>query len=126
MRCLSTRTRAVIDYLAGVLLIAAPYLLGFADEGAAQWIPIILGASALVYSLLTRYELGVLKLIPMPLHLLLDAGSGLLLAASPWLFGFAGLVYLPHLVIGIFEIAASLMTRTTPDLQDQRLQERRT
>lgn len=114
MRFISTRVHGILDYSMGLLLIAAPYLLGFARGGPEQWVPIILGASAVVYSLLTKYELGVLRLIPMPLHLTLDAASGVLLAASPWLFGFADRVYLPHLVLGLFEIAASLLTRTTP------------
>lgn len=115
MRFVSTRAHGALDYLTGVLLIAAPYLLGFADGSAAQWLPIALGSGVLVYSLLTRYELGVLRLIPMPLHLMLDAGGGALLAASPWLFGFSDYVYLPHLLVGLMEIAASIITRTTPD-----------
>jgi hypothetical protein len=48
-------------------------------------------------------------------HLLLDAASGLLLAVSPWLFGFADRVFWPHLVIGLVEIGAALTTRTIPD-----------
>ena len=50
----------------------------------------------------------------MPAHLGLDIAGGALLAVSPWLFGFAGLVFLPHLVIGLFEIAAGLMTESRP------------
>ena len=50
----------------------------------------------------------------MPVHLGLDAAAGLLLAASPWLFGFAEFVYLPHLILGILEMGAALMTETTP------------
>ncbi len=48
---------------------------------------------------------------------MIDFLSGVFLAASPWLFGFAEEVYLPHLILGIFEIGASLMTKTTPDVQ---------
>jgi len=114
MRFIPTRIHGMLDYSTGLLLIAAPYLLGIADGGAEQWILIALGVGAIIYSLLTRYEWGVLPLIPMPVHLMLDAASGVLLAASPWLFGFAERVYLPHLLLGLFEIAASSMTRLTP------------
>jgi hypothetical protein len=116
MRFISTRTHGVLDYLMGALLIVAPYLLGFADGTAAQWVPQILGAGAIVYSLLTNYELGAVRMIPMPVHLMLDIGSGVLLAASPWLFGFADRVFWPHLILGLFEIGAGLMTRTVPGL----------
>jgi hypothetical protein len=64
--------------------------------------------------LFTDYELGISKGISMGTHLTLDLMSGVLLAASPWLFGFADDVYVPHLVLGIFEIGAALMTRRDP------------
>ena len=113
MRFISTKAHGVIDYLVGIILIAAPWLLGFADNTAATYIPVALGVMALLYSLCTAYELGVIKLLSMPAHLAIDLLSGILLAASPWLFGFSDNVYVPHLVFGILEIGASLMTQTT-------------
>jgi hypothetical protein len=103
-----------MDYLMGVLLIASPWLFGFANGGAAQWVPVILGISALIYSLMTNYELGVAKTISMKTHLTLDLMSGIFLAASPWIFGFNDVVYLPHLILGIAEIGAALMTEKEP------------
>lgn len=114
MRVISTKVHGVLDYTMGLLLIAAPWLLGFASGGAGQWVPVILGASALVYSLFTNFELGAFKVIPMTAHLTLDLLSGIVLAASPWIFGFAENVYLPHLILGVAEIGASLMTEKQP------------
>jgi uncharacterized membrane protein len=113
LRFISTRTHGAIDYLMGVLLIVVPYILGFADGTSAQWIPQIIGAALIVASLLTDYEFGAVCVIPMPVHLFLDVAAGLLLAISPWLFGFADRVFWPHLILGILEIGAGLMTRTT-------------
>jgi hypothetical protein len=48
----------------------------------------------------------------MPLHLILDGAAGALLAASPWLLGFAHQVRWPHLAFGLFSVIASLITRT--------------
>jgi hypothetical protein len=114
MRFISTRAHGALDYGMGVLLILVPYILGFADGTAAQFVPQILGAGAIVYSLLTDYELGAARLIPMPVHLFLDIASGALLAASPWLFGFADRVSWPHMILGILEIGTVLMTSTVP------------
>lgn len=114
MAIISTRVHGALDYGVGGLLIAAPWLLGFATGGPAQWVPVVLGAGAIVYSLLTRYELGVIGLIPMPVHLAIDAASGVLLALSPWLFGFAGLVFLPHVLFGAFEVTAAALTDRHP------------
>lgn len=103
-----------MDYLMGVVLIAAPWALGFADGGAETWVPVVLGISAILYSMLTDYELGAVPVISMPMHLGLDALSGVLLIASPWLFGFADLVWIPHVVLGALEVGAALMTQTRP------------
>ena len=114
MRFIPTRVHGVLDYLVGALLIAAPWLLNFNRVGAETWVPVILGVGALIYSLLTNYELGVVRRIPVGTHLGLDAASGVLLALSPWLFGFSSYVFWPHLILGLFEVAAALTTQTTP------------
>jgi hypothetical protein len=115
LRFISTQAHGVIDYLMGALLIVAPYLFGFADGTAAQWIPQIMGAALIGASLLTDYELGMVRMIPMPIHLGLDVAVGLLLVVSPWLFGFANYVWLPHVIFGLAEIGTGLMTRTVPE-----------
>lgn len=114
MRFIPTKVHGYLDYLMGALLIAAPWLFDFAAGGAETWVPVILGAGAILYSLMTDYELGVTKGISMRTHLMLDLMSGILLAASPWLFGFADYVWEPHLILGLLEIGAALMTKREP------------
>ena len=114
MRFIPTRVHGMLDYGLGLVLIVAPYLLGFADGTAAQYLPQALGLLAIGQAILTDYELGLVRMIPMPVHLLLDVAAGALLAVSPWLFGFADRVWVPHVVFGVLEIGAALMTRTTP------------
>lgn len=114
MRFIPTRVHGVLDYLTGGLLMAVPSLLGIKDEGWQARLPVALGAGAIAYSLLTDYELGVVKMIPMPVHLGLDATNGTLLAASPWLFGFNKRTRAPYLALGLFEVAAASMSQTTP------------
>ena len=118
MRVLSTRVHGMMDYGMGVLLLASPYLFGFATGGVKQWLPMLLGLAMLGMSLLTRYEWGALRVIPMPVHLAIDGLSGALLSISPWLFGFAGVVFLPHLILGLIELGTSLMTETHSTVDD--------
>ncbi len=114
MRFIPTSVHGVLDYLTGALLIVMPWLFGFALGGAETWVPVVLGAGVILYSLLTNYELGAVRALSMSAHLGLDAAGGLLLAVSPWLFGFSDVVFWPHLIVGLFEIGAALTTRTTP------------
>jgi hypothetical protein len=113
MKVISRRAHGILDYVVGIILILAPRILGFDNGDAEARIPVILGFAAILYSLVTQYELGLFKLLPFRVHLMIDVASGILLALSPWLFGFAQRVWIPHLVLGLFEIAAVVMTRTS-------------
>lgn len=114
MKIISTKMHGYLDYIMGLLLIAAPWLFDFAAGGAETWVPVLLGAGTILYSLFTDYELGMSRKLSMRTHLGLDLAGGALLAVSPWLFGFADYVYMPHLILGILEIGASLMTKIHP------------
>jgi hypothetical protein len=116
---IATKTHGILDYLVGALLIAAPWIFNFNRGGAETWIPVLLGAGAIVYTLFTDYEMGAVRQLSMRTHLALDLASGLFLAASPWIFGFDDLVRIPHLAFGLFEVAASLMTRREPERQKE-------
>lgn len=80
-RLIPTRVHGVLDYLFGVMYIVLPLLLNWPQPAAT--ILMVLGAGVLLYSILTRYELGLLKLLPMPVHLVIDLLGGLLLILLP-------------------------------------------
>lgn len=109
-----TRIHGFLDYATSFVLIAAPWLFDFNHSDTATAVPVVLGAGALIYSAFTDYELGVIKRLPMPVHLGLDAASGLFLAASPWLLGFSDTAWVPHLALGMFEVLAALLTSRRP------------
>ena len=98
MRVISSRSHGYIDYGTGLLLLVAPYLLGFADGTAAQWVPMIVGLTILGMSLMTDYELSVAKLVPLPVHLGADVLAGILLAAFSMAFWlrWSGVLAAPH------------------------------
>ena len=111
---LPTRVHGMLDYLVGTLIVALPWIAGFARGGAETWVPVGVGAAMLLYSAATDYELGLLKRLPMPTHLLMDGLAGALLAVSPWMFGFDQAVWLPHVVAGLWAIVAATLTDTIP------------
>jgi hypothetical protein len=65
-------------------------------------------------SAMTAYEAGLVRTIPMTAHLAVDAIMGVLLALSPWLFGFTDQVWVPFVILGIGELGAAIMTETKP------------
>jgi hypothetical protein len=60
----------------------------------------------------------------MPVHLLLDLAGGAVLAASPWIFGFADRVFWPHVLFGLFSVVAGLTTEKVARSPDRIASER--
>jgi hypothetical protein len=114
MRFIPTKFHAPLDYIVGAALIAAPWIFQFSEHTAATVVPIVLGIGLIAYSLITNYELGVWKVAPMAVHNLIDIVAGGLLAASPWLFGFAdegANAWVPHLTVGLAAVFLGLTTK---------------
>lgn len=122
MRFFTTYVHGILDYIVGAVLIVAPNIFGFSKVGGvAVLLPRVLGVAAIVVSLLTNYltnyEWGLMKVIPMPVHLGIDFLSGALLAASPWVFGFAtdpANAWMPHVVFGLAEILVVFVSQREP------------
>jgi FtsH-binding integral membrane protein len=80
----------IIDYGYAALLIVAPFLFGFSDEGAATAVSIIAGIIVLVAAATTKcFPTSVIKSLPVGGHLTLDFALVGVLIASPFLFGFS-------------------------------------
>ena len=114
MRFIPTRLHAPLDYIVGALLVAAPWIFQFSDDSTPAVISIVLGVGLIAYSLFTNYEFGVWKVAPMAVHNLFDIAAGALLAASPWLFGFAddgANAWAPFVVVRVAAIFLGLTTK---------------
>ena len=119
MRFIPTYVHAILDYATAIVLIALPFVfydvLGREAIGpTGAWTLVFAGLLVLVASIMTRYELGAFKIIPMPVHLGLDALVGVFLIVSPWLFGFADVIWWPHVLVGLAEIGAAFLTKKEP------------
>ena len=80
------KAHLAVDVVTSLFTLAAPWLFGFARGGAETWVFVAQGALSILYSLLTKYELGVFRILSMRVHLVLDLAASLFLAFSPWLF----------------------------------------
>ena len=78
----------VIEYLAGILLIAAPFLFDF-DSGAATALSIIVGVVILAIAASTDGPTSLINQIPRPAHVALDYVLAVVLIALPFLAGFS-------------------------------------
>jgi hypothetical protein len=113
---ISLTVHSLMDPVIAVLLIAAPFLFGFSDDGAPTAVAIVIGLGVLVVAMSTRWRLSLVKAIPISVHLTIDLIVGALLIAAPFLFGFsdAGGPTAFFLIVGIGELLAALGTRWSP------------
>ena len=110
MALISSKTHGVLDFTVGIALIIIPLIPEDTTGLPEVWTAVVLGAFTCLYSVCTNYELGRFKLLSMRTHLALDVLSGILLAASPWLFNFYERIYLPYVLVGIMEIVVVLLS----------------
>ena len=119
MRFLPTKYHALGDYASAAALYALPFAFGFGDVAAATALCLLAGTGVLILTLMTNFEGGVLRAVPVPVHLTIDAalGAGLLLAAAGFgaAYGFddAAHIWAPLAAVGAAEIVAALVTEKT-------------
>jgi hypothetical protein len=99
----------MIDYAFGALLIIVAFAAVPADAGAACAVLIITALFATLYSLMTDYALSLSRIIPFRVHL--DALVGLVLLLSPWVLGFVGSLWLPHVILGLVSLGVTGLTQ---------------
>src|SRR3954451_23309014 len=111
IRLLPAWLHAVADYAVGAVLILAALIVG--GTSGAVGTGVVVGATVLVVSMLTRYPLGVVKVLPFQVHSAGDYLAAALLLAAPFTLHFnttdGGLTAL-YVGAGIAVLAVSLIT----------------
>jgi hypothetical protein len=108
----------ILDYLIGALLAASPWLFGFAADKASSLLALSLGGFLIAYTLITDFEVALIRLIPFPGHIFLDYLTVIGLVGAPIVFGFTGRPAYVFVILGLIDLLATAFTRKrgTPDL----------
>ncbi len=117
LRFIPTSVHSAIDHVVGPTLVAAPAVLGLKRTSPEGIVARAIGGAEAIYSNLTDYELSAKNVVPMRVHLALDAIGGTTLALVPQLTGArkrGKKHWLPHLAIGAFEVGLAALTKTEP------------
>jgi hypothetical protein len=111
VRLLPAWFHAIADYAVGAGLIVVALAVG--GSGPAVATGVVVGAVILAVSMLTRYPLGVAKVLPFTVHSAGDYLAAALLVLAPFVLGFtdtdAGLSAV-YVVAGLAVLAVSLVT----------------
>ena len=106
----------IVEYAAGILLIAAPFLFGF-DDDAATAASIVAGVLVLVIAASTAMSTGLIKSIPVQAHVMLDYVLAIFLIAAPFVLGFSddGTAAAFFIVVGVVHLLLTIATRFVAD-----------
>jgi hypothetical protein len=111
VRLLPAWFHAAADYAVGALLVIVAIAVGGSAGAVATGI--VVGLTVLAVSMLTRYPLGVAKVLPFPVHSAGDYLAAALLLVAPFALNFRdgdrGLSNF-YAVIGLAVLAVSLVT----------------
>jgi hypothetical protein len=86
-RSIGAVSHGILDYALAILLLAAPSVVGFAGI-QARW-AYIFGGVLLVMAIVTRYPLGIIKIVGLGIHGFVELLLALCLIAAPWYGNFA-------------------------------------
>jgi len=102
----------MIEYVAAVVLILAPFVLGF-DSGTATALSIVVGVVILVIAAASEGPTSLVNQIPRPAHVALDYVLVVVLIALPFLAGFSGETAPTALfiVLGVAHLLVTIGTR---------------
>lgn len=116
-RFIPTSVHGAVDHVVGPALVLAPTLLRLGRTSPEGLTARAVGGVQAVYSNLTDYELSAKNVVPMKVHLALDAVGGATLALVPQLTGArkrGKKHWIPHLAVGVMEIGMAALTKTEP------------
>jgi len=105
---ISPKLHGVVDYLSVPLLLAAGPLFGFGGQPAE--ITSTLAGVVFTYSLFTAYPLGLVKMIPFPMHRVIDIVFGTAMVLSPFLLRYDPRARNFFVAIGIFALIVVALT----------------
>lgn len=92
MKFITKKIHAFLDYPVAIALIALPFLLSLGSSNPlALSISVATGVAAFILTLLTDHQLGVIRVIPYRIHLMVDFAVAIVFILAPFLLSFEGL-----------------------------------
>jgi hypothetical protein len=111
----------IIEYVAAILFIAAPFLFTF-EKDVTTAVSLIVGVLILIIAASTAWRTGLISSIPVQAHVMLDYVLAIFLIAAPFILGFSddGTAAAFFIVLGVVHLLLTIATRFVVDEQPAR------
>ena len=101
MKFITKQIHAYLDYPVALALLGLPFLLNLgSSHSLALSLSVATGVAAFILTGLTNHHLGLFKVIPYKIHLLVDFIVGIVFVIAPFLFSFKGVDAIYYWLIG--------------------------
>jgi hypothetical protein len=113
MKLLNNKAHGVLDYVTVIAFASLPSFIGL--RGVPAYLSYALAAVHLLMTVMTRFELGIFKKIPVKFHKFVELAVGPLLLVLPWIFGFSedALARVTFIAMGLVIIVVGQSSRYT-------------
>ncbi|WP_299130971.1 hypothetical protein [uncultured Winogradskyella sp.] len=92
MKFITKKIHSYLDYPVAISLIALPFLLNLGESNPiAFYLSVVVGVAALILTILTDHQTGLIPVISYRLHLLVDGAVAVLFILAPFIFSFEGI-----------------------------------
>lgn len=108
---ISTQWHALLDYLLAITLLIAPWFFNFSDDQTGKMLCLLSGGMIVLMNLFTNHELGIVRVIPVSLHLNIEVIMGIFLIISVFLFNMEYSAYILLVLSGFIVLGSSLYTK---------------
>ena len=102
MKFITKKIHAFLDYPVAISLILLPIFLNLgSSHPLAFQLSIVTGVAALILTLLTDHQTGLIKVLSYKLHLTVDFLVAVVFIITPFVFSFKGIDAFYYLINGI-------------------------
>lgn len=92
MKFVTKQIHAYLDYPVAIALIGLPFLLGLGNSNPIAFqLSVGTGIAALILTILTDHQLGLIRVVSYKTHLIVDFLVGLVFVLAPFIFSLKGL-----------------------------------
>jgi len=101
MRFITKNIHAYLDYPVALALISLPFVFELGSSNPlAFYLSVVTGATALLLTILTDHQTGLIKVVSYKAHLIVDFLVGLTFVTLPFVLGFSGIDLIYYLLNG--------------------------
>jgi len=117
MKFVTKKIHSILDYPVAIALMVLPFLLGLGESHPfALYLSVGTGVAALILTIFTDHQTGLIKIIPYKVHLIVDFLVAVVFLLAPIALGFEGIDAYFYWINGLAVISVVSLHKPEPSI----------